>query len=136
MDGEEMRLLLLGFIREEKKFNGLDELLSTIRSDIDTARADLETSPLAELANAPWLRAVDDGAASMRLIDAQSDEVFPAGPPEATAKSDSSAPKEEEGEEEEEEWVSSFAAPPEGMDCSDEEECIIEFGDDDDNDER
>ncbi len=54
--GEELRLLLLGFVRPEKKFDSFDELLSTIRSDIATAAAELDTSPYAEIGDAAWLR--------------------------------------------------------------------------------
>ena len=65
--GEQMGLLLLAFIREERKFGGLDELLATIRSDIATASDELDTTPLAEAAFAPCLSTV--GGAGMRLID-------------------------------------------------------------------
>jgi len=46
---EPMSVLLLGFIRPERKFSGIDELLATIRADIDAARDALESSPLVEL---------------------------------------------------------------------------------------
>ena len=47
--GEPMRLLLLGFLRPERKFQGVDELLATIRADIAAASEALECSPLVEL---------------------------------------------------------------------------------------
>lgn len=46
--GEQMRLLLLGFLRPERKFGGVDELLATIRADIQAAGDALESSPLAD----------------------------------------------------------------------------------------
>jgi hypothetical protein len=68
--GEEMCLLLLGFIRDERKFGGLDELLSTIRSDIATATAALDLTPLAEAADATWLTTpADDERSEMVLIE-------------------------------------------------------------------
>ena len=47
--GETMSLLLLGFIRPERKFGGIDELLATIRADIAAASEALEGSPYVEL---------------------------------------------------------------------------------------
>jgi riboflavin kinase len=77
--GEPMRLLLLGFLREERKFSGVDELLATISSDIATAGEQLESSPLAELAEAPWLIAEADAEVSMVLLDPviNSDQLVP-----------------------------------------------------------
>ena len=54
---ERMALVLLGFVRDERKFAGLDELLATIRSDIATAKAELDLSPLREVAASPRLLA-------------------------------------------------------------------------------
>jgi|TARA_B100000513_G_scaffold189964_1_gene114057 hypothetical protein len=51
-----MSLLLLGFVRPERKFGSLDELIATIKDDISTAGAELERSPLRELAHAEFLR--------------------------------------------------------------------------------
>lgn len=70
--GEEMRLLLLGFIRDERKFSGIDELLATIKADIATATAELDVTPLAEARAAPFLSqatAKGDDAAAYDLID-------------------------------------------------------------------
>ena len=58
---EPMGLLLLGYIRDERKFGGLDELLATIKADIATASAELERTPLAELAAAPVLLQETEG---------------------------------------------------------------------------
>ena len=67
--GDTMRLLLLGFIRDERKFSGIDELLSTIKGDIETGRAELDIEPLASLARAPFLLDGTDAAdASFRLL--------------------------------------------------------------------
>ena len=71
--GEAMGLLLLGFIRDERKFGGLDELLSTIHSDIDTARAELDVTPLAQAAQAPWL--LEQAEAGARAADGEEVEV-------------------------------------------------------------
>ena len=69
---EEMRLLLLGFIREERKFSGIEELLATINADIETAKAELDLEPLQALRTAPWLtRTGDEGAAALYLLDPQ-----------------------------------------------------------------
>ena len=82
--GERMGLLLLGFIRPERKFNGLDELLATIKSDIATAKAELESAPLSEAASTPWLLEVAGGGggdgATFQLL--APDEVADEGPPE------------------------------------------------------
>ena len=64
--GEEMGLLLLGFIRPERKFGGIDELIATIQSDIATAKAALDTAPFAAAKAAPWLLSDTSG---MVLID-------------------------------------------------------------------
>ena len=68
--GEPMRLLLLGFIREERKFSGIDELLATIKADIETARSALDEASFASLAGAPWLRSGGDEAGSLELFAA------------------------------------------------------------------
>ena len=47
--GEMMSLLLLGFLRPERKFGGLDELLATIHADIACASEALAKPPYAEL---------------------------------------------------------------------------------------
>ena len=69
---ERMGLLLLGFIREEKKFGSFDELLNTIKADIETARTALESTPIAEAAAAPWLQqqaaATGEEGAGMELL--------------------------------------------------------------------
>lgn len=71
--GEPLALLLLGFVRDERKFSGLDELLATIRADIETARAELEAPPLQILRRAPWLTDPSplpaDEAASFELLE-------------------------------------------------------------------
>ena len=55
--GEQMRLLLLGFVRDERKFGGIEELLETINADIATARDALDRPPLSSFAAAPALSA-------------------------------------------------------------------------------
>ena len=69
--GERMALVLLGFVREERKFGGLDELLATIRSDIATAEAALDVSPLCEVASSPLLldALLEDQSASYELVE-------------------------------------------------------------------
>mmetsp|Transcript_11873 Transcript_11873/g.34937 ORF Transcript_11873/g.34937 Transcript_11873/m.34937 type:complete len:95 (+) Transcript_11873:367-651(+) len=47
--------MLMGFIRPERKFDSFDELVSTIRSDIDTARSELDCLPYSAMRRAPWL---------------------------------------------------------------------------------
>lgn len=69
--GEPMRLLLMGFIREERKFSGIDELLTTIKGDIETARGALDKSPYDALAAAPWLRTGGDETGSLELFTAE-----------------------------------------------------------------
>ena len=60
-------------VREERKFSGLEELLSTINADIATARAALDTAPFAAAKDAAWLRsqcdAPADDEAAFELID-------------------------------------------------------------------
>ena len=72
---EIMSLLLLGYIRDERKFSGIEELLSTIRADIACASADLDKPPHAELATAAVLR--HDGATVpiYRILDAGCNEL-------------------------------------------------------------
>jgi hypothetical protein len=81
--GEEMGLLLLGYIREERKFSGLEELLATINADIATAKAELDMPSLAPAAKAPWLLAASDGEATMALLAPE--ELLPVTPPPAVA---------------------------------------------------
>ena len=67
--GETMRLLLLGFIRDERKFSGIEELLATIKGDIEAGRAELDVEPLASLSSAPFLLGgADDVDVSFSLL--------------------------------------------------------------------
>ena len=52
---EPLALLLMGFIRPERKFDSFDELVSTIRSDIETARSELDCAPYYMMRGARWL---------------------------------------------------------------------------------
>ena len=56
------------------------------------------------------------------------------GEKEAIATEEAGEAEREEEEEVPEGWVSSFAAPPEGAECEDEEECVIPFDEDDEED--
>ena len=69
--GEPMRLLLMGFIREERKFSGIDELLATIKADIEKARTALDGPPYDALAAAPWLLVGGDATGSLQLMNAE-----------------------------------------------------------------
>ena len=102
--GETMRLLLLGFIRDERKFGSLDELLTTIRADIATANAALEAQPFAALASTPWLKeaVADDAAAEYRLLSSTSSDDGTVAQQGAAA-----APAKEAGEQ--------FGIPPKGF---------------------
>jgi len=53
---EPLALLLVGFIRAERKFNSFDELVTTIRADIETARLELDQPPYHSMRHARWLR--------------------------------------------------------------------------------
>jgi hypothetical protein len=55
--GQEMRLLLAGWLRPERRFAGLPALLAAIRADISAASAALDCGPYAALAAHPYLRA-------------------------------------------------------------------------------
>ena len=68
--GESMGPLLLAFIRDERKFGSLDELVSTIKADIATASAALKEEPLSYCSYVPWLREAGSGEASFELLDA------------------------------------------------------------------
>lgn len=93
--GEPMRLLLMGFIREERKFSGIDELLATIQADIETARVALDKPPYDALAAAPWLLSGGDETGSLQLMSAEELE-SPAGAAalstKATARNDDGPP--------------------------------------------
>ena len=89
--GEELALLLLGYVRPERKFPGFDELIAAIRADIDTAGRALTE---------PEFAAFRDNAAL--TTDGANDDDGDAG--------------------------FSFMAPPEGLECSDEEECVMPEG--------
>jgi len=109
--GEELALLLLGYVRPERKFPGFDELVAAIRADIDTAGRALTEPEFAAFRDDKALLA--DGAGADET-DAASDDDDGGG--------------------------FSFMAPPEGLECSDEEECVMPEGmyddiDDDDDDE-
>ena len=68
--GESMGLLLLGFIREERKFGSLDELLATIKADIATASRALKEEPLSYCQYVPWLREAGGAEATFEMLDA------------------------------------------------------------------
>ena len=89
--GEELALLLLGYVRPERKFPGFDELIAAIRADIDTAGRALTE---------PEFAAFRDNAAL--TTDGANDDDGDSG--------------------------FSFMAPPEGLECSDEEECVMPEG--------
>jgi len=56
--GEPLRVLLLGYIRPERRFDfskGPGELIAAIGQDVATASAALDTPPMSEYKRAPWL---------------------------------------------------------------------------------
>jgi riboflavin kinase len=56
--GEPLRILLLGYIRPERRFdfsNGPGELIAAITRDVATASAALDAPPMSEYRRAPWL---------------------------------------------------------------------------------
>jgi len=67
--GETMRLLLLGYIRPEQKFDSLDALVATIRADIETARQELDAEPFSSLAGSAWLSAPAAASPSFEELD-------------------------------------------------------------------
>jgi len=106
--GEPLTLLLLGFIRPEKKFPSFDELIAAIRNDIATSGAALKEPEYAACKELPRFCELLKEAA-------------------ATAQ--------EDGGDGDDEGGFSFMAPPEGYECEDDEECVIPDMDDDDDDE-
>jgi hypothetical protein len=60
--GKEMRLLLSGHLRPERRFPGLPALLAAIRADVADAAAALARPPHAALAAHPFLRRPRPGA--------------------------------------------------------------------------
>lgn len=53
--GEELRVVVLGFIRPERNFGSLDELITAINSDIEFANTELDKPGLASLRDDPFL---------------------------------------------------------------------------------
>lgn len=82
--GEELSLLLLGYVRPERKFDGLPQLLETIRADIQTAARELDSAAYALLADAAWLRPPSGSAPEFRMLPLESGELRP-GPAAARA---------------------------------------------------
>lgn len=109
--GEQLTLILLGFIRPERKFPSFDELLAAIRSDIATSGSTLDLPAFAACAELP------------RFVESV--------PPKA-AKEGVSGTAGADGDDD----GFSFMAPPEGVVCDEDgEECVIPDMDDDDDDE-
>jgi riboflavin kinase len=69
--GEQLRVLLLGYIRPERRFdfsNGPGELIAAITDDVATAAAALDAPPMKEYRLAPWLVEKGEGA-TYELMD-------------------------------------------------------------------
>mmetsp|Transcript_11891 Transcript_11891/g.39398 ORF Transcript_11891/g.39398 Transcript_11891/m.39398 type:complete len:201 (-) Transcript_11891:1405-2007(-) len=69
--GKTLRLLLLGFVRPERKFdftNGPGELIAAIGADVATATAELDRPPFAAYRDSAWLTA-PSGEPSFDLLD-------------------------------------------------------------------
>lgn len=47
MYGQTLRLCICGFLRAQKKFNSLDELINAIQTDIEDAKKYLDVEPFA-----------------------------------------------------------------------------------------
>lgn len=108
--GEQLTLILLGFIRPERKFPSFDELLAAIRSDIATSGSALGLPAYAACAELP------------RFVESV--------PPPAATEGEGGAAKEEEDDDDD---GFSFMAPPEGVVCDEDgDECVIPDMDDDD----
>lgn len=97
--GEQLTLVLLGFIRPERKFPSFDELLAAIRSDIATSSSALDLPAYAACAKLP------------RFVESV---------PKAAAKEAEGGPDDDDDD------GFSFMAPPEGVVCDEDgDECII-----------
>ncbi len=62
--GEELRLVVTGYLRPERGFDSLDALITAIRADIDAARAALDEPAAAALAAHAFLAAAAAAAAA------------------------------------------------------------------------
>jgi len=133
--GEELSLLLLGYVRPERKFPSFDELIAAIKADIATAgQALTEPEYVAFRDNAALVAggAVADGAAA-----SDENEMEPEGGWGVDNLMDMMDTADAAGDDEDEGF--SFMAPPEGLECSDEEECVMPEGmydDVDDDDDK
>jgi len=116
--GEELALLLLGFVRPERKFPSFDELIAAIRADIDTAGSALGKPEFAAFRDNAALAA--DGAV------ANENEMEPDGGWGVDNLMDMMDTAEEAADDTDVGF--SFMAPPEGLECSDEEECVMPEG--------
>lgn len=69
--GEQLRLLLLGYVRPERRFdfsNGPGELIAAISNDVEMAKASLDVPPMSSFKGAAWL--VDtSGEPSFEMLD-------------------------------------------------------------------
>jgi len=69
--GQEMRLILAGFQRSEKKFASFPMLLAAIKQDIEDARAGLDGASLAQLSQHPFLSQPEGSAEDFATFVAQ-----------------------------------------------------------------
>lgn len=68
--GQELRLLVLGFIRPEANYDSLDALIAAIRHDIETARLALDDPHFAAFRDDPLFGAASEAAAAATEVDA------------------------------------------------------------------